>query len=80
VVAHRLTWEAYLDALVAARPTFLSNSLTERLPTSPGEAVVVDDATETVHAATVRRRDTPHGGDSPSAGDVDLDADGVADD
>ncbi|WP_436907430.1 ATP-binding protein [Halosimplex marinum] len=80
VVAHRLTSEADLDALEAARPTYMSNSLTERLPTSPGEAVVVDDATETVHAATVRRRDTPHGGDSPSAGDVDLDADGVADD
>jgi hypothetical protein len=33
-------------------------------------AVVVDDTTETVHAVTVRRRTTPHGGDSPSASDV----------
>ena len=35
--------------------------------------VVVDDATETVHAATVRQRETPHGGDSPRASAVATD-------
>ncbi|QPV61711.1 ATP-binding protein [Halosimplex litoreum] len=75
VVSHRLTSEADLAALEAARPTYMSSSLTERLPTSPGDVVVVDDATETVHSATVRRRETPHGGDSPSASDVESDED-----
>jgi len=80
VVAHRLTSEADLDALAAARPTYMTGSLADRLPTGPGEVVVVDDATETVHSATVRRRETPHGGDSPSASDVRTDADRSATD
>jgi DNA helicase HerA-like ATPase len=75
VVAHRLTSEADLAALEAARPTYMSSSLAERLPTSPGEVIVVDDATETVHSATVRQRETPHGGDSPTASDVEIDGD-----
>jgi len=70
LVAHRLTAGPDLDALERAQPTYLSGSLEERLPTEPGEVVVIDDATETVHAATVRTRDTPHGGDSPRANDV----------
>jgi DNA helicase HerA-like ATPase len=73
VVSHRLTSEADLDALEAAQPTYMQTSLAERLPTSPGEVVVIDDATETVHSANVRPRDTPHGGDSPNASDVDVD-------
>ena len=67
LIAHRLTAEADLAALDAAQPTYLNESLDERLPTEPGEVVVIDDATETVHAARIRRRDTPHGGGSPSA-------------
>lgn len=70
LVAHRLTAGPDLDALERAQPTYLSGSLEERLPADPGEVVVVDDATETVHAAKVRTRDTPHGGDSPRASDV----------
>jgi len=76
LVAHRLTSKRDLDALTAAQPTFMESSLDERLPTEPGEVVVVDDATETVHAATVRHRDTPHGGDSPRASEVTLDESG----
>lgn len=72
VVSHRLTAEADLDALAAARPTYMDASLAERMPTSPGEVLVVDDATETVHSATVRQRETPHGGESPSASAVDV--------
>ncbi|WP_415378745.1 ATP-binding protein [Halosimplex sp. TS25] len=73
IVSHRLTSEEDLDALEAAQPTYMKTSLDERLPTSTGEVIVIDDATETVHAANVRRRETPHGGDSPSASDVALD-------
>jgi len=75
LVSHRLTSEADLAALEAAQPTYMQTALADRLPTGPGEVLVVDDATETVHSATVRRRETPHGGDSPNASDVDLEPD-----
>ncbi len=67
VVSHRLTSLADIEALERARPSYVQSSLADRMPTAPGEVVVVDDATETVHAATIRRRDTPHGGSSPRA-------------
>jgi len=66
LLAHRLTSRADLDALAAARPTYLE-SFEERLPEAPGEVLLVDDATESVHAVRVRERETPHGGGSPSA-------------
>jgi DNA helicase HerA-like ATPase len=69
LVSHRLTAQADLDALERARPTYMDTPLADRMPTDPGDVVVVDDATETVHAARVRTRDTPHGGDSPRASD-----------
>ena len=72
LVSHRLTAEADLDALEAARPTYMNAALAERLPTAPGEVVIVDDSTETVHAAHIRERATPHGGDSPTASDVTV--------
>jgi len=84
LIAHRLTAGPDLEALERAQPTYMNGSLGERMPTEPGEVVVVDDATETVHAAQVRERDTPHGGDSPNARDVVADGrsaeDSVADD
>ncbi|QCS41965.1 ATP-binding protein [Natrinema versiforme] len=71
LVSHRLTARADLAALESAQPTYMNGSLADadRLPESPGDVVVIDDATETVHAARIRARDTPHGGDSPSASD-----------
>ena len=69
LVAHRLTAETDLDALARARPTYATTSLDERLPEAPGEAIVVDDATEAVHAVEVRERATPHGGASARASD-----------
>jgi hypothetical protein len=69
LVAHRLTSQADLDALAAARPTYLRNPLSEQLPAEPGEALVVDDATERTHAVRVRERRTPHGGETPRASD-----------
>jgi phosphoglycolate phosphatase-like HAD superfamily hydrolase len=70
LLSHRLTSRADLDALEKAQPTYMNESLAERLPTDPGEVVVVDDSTETIHAAQVRERDTPHGGSSPTASDA----------
>jgi DNA helicase HerA-like ATPase len=65
--AHRLTSEADVAALESARPTYVGRSFAARMPTDVGGAVVVDDATETVHAVKIRDRRTPHGGASPRA-------------
>jgi hypothetical protein len=67
LVAHRLTAGADLDALERAQPTYMRGALGDRLPTDPGDVLVIDDTTETVHAARIRQRHTPHGGDDPSA-------------
>jgi len=69
-IAHRLTARADLEALEAAQPTYLNGTLEDRLPEQPGDVLVIDDATETVHAAKIRWRETPHGGESPRASAV----------
>lgn len=71
LLSHRLTARADIEALQAVRPSYAEQSLTEQMPTDPGEVIVVDDTTETVHTARVRQRDTPHGGSSPRASEVD---------
>lgn len=71
LIAHRLTSVEDIEALQAAQPTYMTDSLDERLPEAPGEVLVVDDSTETVHAAQVRERSTPHGGESPTATEID---------
>jgi hypothetical protein len=80
LLSHRLTSGADLKTLQAAQPTYVNASLAdeERMPTDTGEVVIVDDSTETIHAAQVRQRDTPHGGDSPSASDVVVDQSGTS--
>lgn len=70
LVAHRLTATADIEALAAAQPAYLGESLASRLPRGTGEALVVDDASESVHDVSVRVRDTPHGGASARASDV----------
>ena len=67
LVVHRLTGRADREALIGARPAYLSGALDDRIPTSVGEALVIDDATETVNTVTVRERLTPHDGASPRA-------------
>jgi DNA helicase HerA-like ATPase len=67
LVVHQLTSVADRDALADARPSYVTGPFAERLPTEPGEALVVDDATEAAHSLRVRDRDTPHGGASPRA-------------
>jgi len=66
LAAHRLTAGDDLDALRSIRPTYLDGTVEARLPTDPGGVLVVDDATETAHAARIRERDTPHAGETPS--------------
>lgn len=70
LVAHRLTERADRAALAEARPAYVEGTLLERLPTETGEALVVDDATEAIHAVTVRERETPHGGGTPRASET----------
>ncbi|WP_435095491.1 ATP-binding protein [Halorubrum sp. N11] len=70
IVAHRLTAERDLDRLAEAEATYLAGDLTSRLPTGTGEALVVDDATETAQTVRIRERRTPHGGGSPRASET----------
>ncbi|WP_281194655.1 ATP-binding protein [Halorubrum sp. F4] len=70
LVAHRLTAGPDVDALATAEATYLDDDLATRLPTGTGEALVVDDASETAHTVRVRERRTPHGGGDPRAGDT----------
>jgi hypothetical protein len=72
IVSHRLTSYKDLEALHEAQPTYMNASFEDegRMPEAPGEVIVIDDANESVHAANVRTRDTPHGGDSPSVTDL----------
>ena len=72
VVAHRLTAGPDVDALATAEATYLTGGLAGRLPTGTGEALVVDDASETAHTIRVRERRTPHGGGNPRAGDTEA--------
>lgn len=69
LLSHRLTSKEDIDALTAARPTYLNTSIEDRIPSRPGEVLVIDDRTETAHTGHVRTRDTPHGGGSPRASD-----------
>jgi hypothetical protein len=64
VVAHRLSGRADREALERARPA-AARVAPDRRPTEPGDALLFDDAGESVHAVRVRERETTHGGASP---------------
>lgn len=64
LIAHRLTSRPDRAALTDARPSYMTETFAEQMPTSAGSALVVDDATESVHAVRIRERRTPHGGAS----------------
>ena len=70
LVAHRLTAEADVAALAACEATYVEGRLRNRLPTERGEALVVDDRTESVHVVRVRERETSHEGASPRATEI----------
>ena len=67
LVSHRLTAARDVDRLAQAEATYLPGDLAGRLPEGVGEALVVDDATETAHTVRIRERRTPHEGESPRA-------------
>jgi DNA helicase HerA-like ATPase len=71
LIAHRLSSSEDREALRGARPSTARGVFEERLPDAPGEALVIDDATESVHTVCVRRRHTPHGAGNPSASSLD---------
>jgi hypothetical protein len=75
VVAHRLTAEADVAALSACEATYVDGRLAARLPADRGEALVVDDRTESVHVVRVRERETRHEGESPRASEAGDDGD-----
>ncbi|UWG46943.1 HerA helicase [Halanaeroarchaeum sp. HSR-CO] len=67
VVSHRLTAGPDIDALSRTNPTYLDGDLATQLPQGVGEALVVDDATESAVTITIRERRTPHEGETPQA-------------
>ena len=70
LLSHRLTATADIEALAAARPTYIDASIRDRIPDGVGEAVVIDDTTEAAVTVQVRERRTPHGGDSARVIDI----------
>ncbi len=64
---HRLTAQSDRDRLEQIAPAYMGGSFETRMPTTPGEVVLVDDTTERVHPVTIRERNTSHGGASPRA-------------
>lgn len=75
LIVHRLSSSSDREALRQARPEMAREAFGERLPDAPGEAVVIDDATESAHTVSVRRRHTPHGGGNPSVTSPDRQRD-----
>ena len=72
LLAHRLTAQSDVDALKLAQPTYMNESIEAQMPTETGEVIIVDDSTETVHAAQIRERETTHSGESATADEVAL--------
>ncbi|MEF8877107.1 MAG: DUF87 domain-containing protein [Haloarculaceae archaeon] len=70
LLAHRLSGRADREALERARPA-AARVEPDRRPTEPGEALVFDETSESVHAVRIRERETPHGGTTPRVGDSD---------
>jgi len=68
IICHRLTLKDDVEALEAARPTYVREPLPEavaRLGKDRGAAIVIDDATESYHVIKIRPRLSEHGGSEP---------------
>ncbi len=68
IICHRLTLKDDVEALEAARPTYVKEPLPDamaRLGRDRGAAIVIDDATESYHVIKVRPRASEHGGSEP---------------
>jgi hypothetical protein len=68
IICHRLTLRDDVEALEAARPTYVKEPLPDamaRLGKDRGAAIVIDDATESYHVIKIRPRSSEHGGSEP---------------
>jgi DNA helicase HerA-like ATPase len=68
IICHRLTLRDDVEALEAARPTYVKEPLPDamaRLGKGRGAAIVIDDATESYHVIKIRPRVSEHGGSEP---------------
>lgn len=65
LLSHRLTAGPDREALERMAPSYLGGTFTERMPTAPGEVLLVDDVSERCHHVSIRERYTSHGGDAP---------------
>jgi DNA helicase HerA-like ATPase len=68
IICHRLTLKDDVEALEAARPTYVKEPLPDamaRLGKVRGAAIVIDDATESYHVIKIRPRASEHGGSEP---------------
>jgi hypothetical protein len=71
-IVHRLTAGPDIRSLAAADPAYLDGDVAGSMPSSPGDALVIDDTAEAVRTVAIRSRDTPHGGSSPRASTVSV--------
>ncbi len=74
VIAHRVTSQPDLEALNYIMQSYLFESIKkymDDLPTIRGAAIILDDNSERIYPMQIRPRFTWHGGEAPSAINVD---------
>ncbi len=73
IICHRITAQDDISALEAIRPTYMREGIGDALKkmgTEKGVAFIIDDTSETAHVVRIRPRKSWHGGDEPSALDI----------
>jgi len=73
IIAHRVTSRPDIDALNKMMQSYLTNSIQgymNDLPSLKGSAIILDDNSERIYPMRMRPRFTWHGGEAPSAVDV----------
>jgi len=74
VISHRVTAEQDIGALNQIMQTYLYEGIKEKmnqLPRATGSAILLDDNSERIYPIRVRPRFTWHGGEAPTAVNVD---------
>jgi len=70
IISHRVTSKPDIEALNQIMQTYLLESIKssmDKLPSSKGSAIILDDNSERIYPMRMRPRLTWHGGESPSA-------------
>jgi uncharacterized protein len=70
VISHRVTSKPDIEALNQIMQTYLLENIKtsmDKLPSSKGSAIILDDNSERIYPMRMRPRLTWHGGESPSA-------------